>query len=105
MALFRRGKVWWYEFLYAQRRIRESAKTTSKTVAKLAEKNRRRQLEAGFNGIQDRREDRNRTKKEIGRAYLDEYRLRHKSIVYAEYGVGNVSRHLGPMMTVDVTEQ
>ena len=105
MALFKRGDVWWYEFLFARRRIRESAKTTSKTVAKLAEKNRRRELEGGFNGIQDRREERIRTIKEIGRAYLDEYRLRHKSIVYAEYAVGNVTRHLGPMMVVDVTEQ
>jgi len=105
MALFKRGDVWWYEFLFARRRIRESAKTTSKTVAKLAEKNRRRELEGGFNGIQDRREERIRTIKEIGRAYLDEYRLRHKSIVYAEYAVGNVTRHLGPMMAVDVTEQ
>lgn len=58
MALSRRGKVWWYEFLFARRRVRESAKTTSKTVAKLAEQNRRRQLEDGFNGVEDKRRER-----------------------------------------------
>jgi hypothetical protein len=105
MALFKRGKIWWYEFLFARRRVRESAKTTSKTVAKLAEQKRRRQLEDGFNGIEDNRDERIRSLKELGRAYLDDYRLRHKSIVFAEYAVGNVIRHVGAVMAVDVTEQ
>jgi integrase len=105
MALFKRGKIWWYEFLFARRRVRESAKTTSKTVARLAEQKRRRQLEDGFNGVEDNREERIRSIKELGRAYLDDYRLRHKSIVFAEYAVGNVIRHLSALMAVDVTEQ
>jgi hypothetical protein len=37
MSLFKRGKVWWYEFWFAARRVRESSKTTSKTLAKAAE--------------------------------------------------------------------
>src|SRR5262249_7442378 len=37
--------------------------------------------------------------------YLDDYRLRHKAFVFAEYAVGNVVRHLGATMAVDVTEQ
>jgi integrase len=105
MALLRQGKVWWYEFLFARRRVRESAKTTSKTVAKLAEQNRRRQLEDGFNGVEDRRRERIRTIKELGRAYLDDYKLRHKAVTFAEYAVRHVTRHLGPMMAVDVTDK
>jgi integrase len=105
MALFKRGKIWWYEFLFARRRVRESAKTTSKTVARLAEQKRRRQLEDGFNGVEDNREERIRSIKELGHAYLDDYRLRHKSIVFAEYAVGNVIRHVGALMAVDITEQ
>jgi integrase len=105
MALFKRGDTWWYEFLFARRRVRESLKTTSKTVAKQAQQNRRRELERGFNGVEDNREDRIRTIKELGRAYLDDYRVRHKSVVFAEYAVGNVIRHLGAVMTVDATEQ
>ena len=105
MALSKRGNTWWYEFLFARQRIRESAKTTSKTVAKLAEQKRRRELELGFNGVEDRREERIRTVNELGTSYLENYRLRHKAVTFAEYAVGNVTRHLGDLMAVDVTEE
>src|ERR1700730_18519232 len=105
MALFRRGNVWWYEFLFALRRVRESSKTTSKTVAKLAEQNRRRQLEDGFNGVEDKRCERIRSINELGRADFEDYKLRHKAITFAEYAVKHVVRHLGPMMAVDVTDK
>jgi integrase len=105
MALFKRGKIWWYEFLFARRRVRESAKTTSKTVAKLAEQNRRRELEDGFNGVRDQREERIKCMKELGRRYLENYKLRLKGIVFAEYAVGNVIRHLGTVMVVDFTDK
>ena len=104
MALFKRGEVWWYEFLFARRRVRESAKTSSKTVAKQAEKNRRRELERGFNGVDDNREDRVRSIKEIAATYLEQYRLRHKSGVFATYALGHVARHIGASMAVDITE-
>jgi hypothetical protein len=42
MSVFRRGDIWWYEFWFANRRVRESAKTASKTLAKAAEQQRRR---------------------------------------------------------------
>jgi integrase len=105
VALFRRGGTWWYEFLFAQRRVRESAKTTSKTVAKLAEQNRRRQLEDGFNGVEDNRRERVRSIKDLGSTYLDDYKLRHKAVTFAEYSVRNVIRHLGAMMAVDITDK
>jgi len=41
MSLFRRGDVWWYEFWFAGRRIQESSKSISKTVAKLSARARR----------------------------------------------------------------
>src|SRR5271154_4464871 len=105
MALFRRGNIWWYEFLFARRRVRESAKTTSKTVAKQAEQNRRRELERGFNGVEDVREERIRSIKEIAREYLEQYCVRNRSGVYARYAVGHVTRHLGKMMVVDLTDK
>jgi integrase len=105
MALYKRGDIWWYEFQFAQRHIRESAKTTSKTVAKQAEQNRRRELERGFNGVTDVREDRVRSVKEIATGYLEQYCLRNKSRVYARYAVGHVTRHLGKMMVVDITDK
>src|SRR6266446_364000 len=105
MALFRRSNIWWYEFLFAQQRVRESAKTASKTVAKLAEQKRRRQLEDGFNGVEDNRCERIRSVKQLGRAYLEGCKLRHKAVAFAEYAVGHVIRHLGAMMAVDVTNK
>lgn len=51
MATFRRGKVYWFEFVFAGQRIRESSKSRSKSVAIAAERQRRRELEEGFNNI------------------------------------------------------
>src|ERR1035441_1594300 len=103
MALFKRGNTWWYEFIFARRRIRESAKTGSKTVAKQAEQHRRRQLEKGFNGLEDNREDRVKSVNEVAKDYLEDYYLRHQSGVFARYALGNVTRLLGKEMVVDVT--
>jgi integrase len=55
MSVYKRGGVWWYEFSFANSRIRESAKTKSKTVARKARDARRRELEDGFNGIKKSR--------------------------------------------------
>jgi hypothetical protein len=41
----RQSRVWWYEFWVGGRRIRESARTTRKTVAIEAENRRRAALE------------------------------------------------------------
>ena len=105
MGLFKRDNVWWYEFLFARRRVRESARTTSKTVAKQAEQNRRRELERGFNGVQDVREDRIRSVKDVSAEYLEQYCLRKKSGVFARYAVRHLNEHLGRTMVVDVAEK
>ena len=51
--LYQRGKekTWWYRFRFGGRIVHESAKTQSKTVAREAEKQRRRQLEESWNQI------------------------------------------------------
>ena len=54
MSLYRRGRTWWFEFEFDGARIRESARTTSKTIAKQAEQQRRRELELGINGLTKR---------------------------------------------------
>jgi integrase len=104
MALFRRGEIWWYKFYFAGRLIRESSKSTSKTVAKEAEKQRRRELEAGFNNITEMRQQRIRSLREIIDEYLDGYRLRYRSATFAEYALGHVARMLGAKLVVDIDE-
>jgi integrase len=51
VSVYKRGDVWWYKFRFAGQLIRESSKSESKTVARDAERARRRELEESFNRI------------------------------------------------------
>jgi integrase len=104
MAVYKRGDVWWYKFRFANRMIRESAKTGSKTVAKDAEQKRRRELEEAYNNLSDRREQRVQTVKQVAESYLADYKLRHRSGVFAEYAMGHLNRLLGNAMQVDISD-
>jgi len=55
MSVYKRGDVCWYKFRFAGQVIRESSKSGSKTVAKEAERARRRQLEESWNHIKRRK--------------------------------------------------
>jgi integrase len=105
LSLFQRGDIWWYEFWFAGRRIRESSKSESKTVAKSAEKNRRRELEEGFNNVSDVRRERVRPVGEIADEFFEEYKLRlPQSATFAEYAIGHIKRLVGDKMLVDMNE-
>ena len=104
MSVYKRGDVWWYKFRFANRPIRESAKTPSKTVAKDAEKRRRRELEEGYNDIADNRDERVQAVAKVAAAYLEGYKLKHRAVAFAEYAIGHVVRHLGGKMLVDVSD-
>jgi len=56
--VYRRGKqrFWWYRFRFGGRIVHESTKTTSKTLAVQAERQRRRELEESWNHVGGRRE-------------------------------------------------
>ena len=49
--LYKRGNVWWYRIKFHGSEVRESAGTSSKTVARKIEFARRRELEEGAGGI------------------------------------------------------
>ena len=50
MSLYKRGEVWWYKFRFGGGQvIRETSKSESRTVAKEAERSRRREMEESFN--------------------------------------------------------
>lgn len=75
----KKSDVWWYEFIYAGKRIRESAKTTRKTVAKEAEKNRRLELERAMAGLPvEAPENRIRTVSESLKQYAATYAVNHR---------------------------
>jgi hypothetical protein len=52
--VYKRGGIYWYKFLFQGQLIRESAKTNSKTIAREAERARRRDLELAVNRISRR---------------------------------------------------
>jgi hypothetical protein len=104
MAVFPRGKTWWYKFYFAGQFIRESSKSTSKTVAKNAETQRRRELEQGFNNVPKRRENRVRQLRDLAEEYLADYRLRFRGVTFAEYAIGHVVRLVGDALVIDIDE-
>ncbi len=106
MSLFQRGDVWWYEFWFAGRRIQESSKSLSKTVAKASEQRRRRELAEGYNSFEDVRHERVRTVNEIATDFLASYKLRNpQSAVFATYAVRHLQRVIGDRMLVEVSVQ
>ena len=95
ISVFKRGNTWWYKFYFAGRFVRESAKSTSKTVAKKAERQRRRDLEEAYNNVSDTREQRVQTVGQKAHEYLEDYKLRHRSATFAEYAIGHITRFVG----------
>jgi integrase len=107
MAVFKRGETYWYEFIFAGKRIRESARTRSKTVAKEAEKDRRRSLERTLAGLPaEKREDRIQTVSDLLKRYLAHYGLNHRarSIAFAHGRLAHVQRLMANTVLPDLTE-
>jgi integrase len=56
MSTYKRGGVWWFRFKFQGQTIRESSKSGSRTIARDAERARRRELEVGINRLGPRRD-------------------------------------------------
>src|SRR5579872_1678808 len=54
MSVFKRGEVYWFKFRFQGQEIRESTHSKSKTIAREAERARRRELEVAVNRIPKR---------------------------------------------------
>ena len=106
MSVYKRGNVWWYKFYFANKLIRDSAKTSSKTLAREAEKKRRRELEDGYNNLT--KNDRNKRVQSVRKAaisYLADYKVRHPKSFngFARYAVRHLVEHLGDKLLIEVT--
>ncbi len=99
------SESWWYDFVFAGRRYREPAKTASKTLAKEAEKKRRRELEEGFNNVATPKKERVQTLADVATPYLEDYKVKHRSATFAEYAIGHVTRLLGKHMLIEITDK
>ena len=55
MAVYKRGKVWWYKFTWSGEQIRESTKQSNKRVAEQMEATHKTSLAKGEVGIRERK--------------------------------------------------
>ena len=55
MAVYKRGRVWWYRFTWNGRAIRESTKQTNKRVAEQIEAAHKTSLAKGEVGIREKK--------------------------------------------------
>jgi hypothetical protein len=97
--------VWWYEFVYAGQRIRESAKTTRKTIAVEAEKQRRLALERARAGLlAEDLKTRIQTVRRALAAYKKTYPVNHrpKSVQLVKERSVHLERLLGALMPQDL---
>jgi integrase len=107
MAVYKRGGVYWYEFIFAGKRVRESAKTASKTIAKECEKSYRRALERSLAGLPaERPADRIKSVDDVVKPYLDHYEINHreKSVAFAKGRLTHARRLLGGVLLPELTE-
>jgi integrase len=101
------SKVIWYEFIFAGKRIRESAKTTRRTIATEAEKRRKLELERAYAGLPTEKASlRIRTVADALKSYREQYSVNHreKSIVWVKDRTVATERILGSALIPDLTE-
>ncbi len=100
--VYKRGDVWWYEFIFAGRRVRESAKTSRKTIAIESERNRRLELEKTLSGMPvEKRENRINSVSDVVKQYQKHYDQGHRpqSVLFSKGRLAHVLRLLGSALT------
>jgi hypothetical protein len=103
MSLYRRGDVWWYKFRFAGQVVRETSKSASRTVAKEAERSRRRELEESYNRI-----SKPRTAQLFSTAAETWLRtkiahLSPRSVIIERANLKHLNPYFGKMLLCDVT--
>ncbi len=103
MSVFKRGKVWWYEFVFEGQRIQQSSKSRTKQVAIDAERIKRNELAGRHNNIPVRHKPVNfrtaaKTWKEGNRAHWSDANIRIQT-----YSIKHLSERFGKMLLTDIT--
>jgi integrase len=103
MSVYRRGDVWWYKFRFAGQMIRETSKSSSKTLAKDAERTRRRELESGFNRIE--RQQLAQLFSIAAENWLKSKRahLAPRSVIIEQSNLKHLNPHFGRMLICDIS--
>lgn len=119
MALFRptymdkktgekkQSAMWWIDFTIGDKRIRQSAETTRKTIALEVEKKLRLELERSYAGLPSEPAQRRvSTVGELVQKYLGDYHINHRpqSVAFARNRLAHVRRLLGALLMPSLTE-
>jgi hypothetical protein len=104
MALFRYPgkKTWWYEFHLAGQKVRESAKTRSKEIARRAEAARRRQMEEGYHGLKKRAAPRLFSAAPDEWLTLKKPTISERSCVIEQANLKHLFPEFGPLLITDI---
>jgi integrase len=103
-----KSSVWWFKFRFGGRLIRESARTTRKTIAVEAERRRKLELERAFAGIPaEEPVKRIQTVSDVLKAYRANYPVNHrpKSVEVVENRSAHLERLLGNVLLPDLTQE
>lgn len=105
MSTFKRGSIWWYEFVIRGQRVRESTGSESKTLAVKAERQRRRELEECANGVRVSR--RPVLFPAAAREWIsaNQARWSKANIAIQSYNLKHLSAYFGGMLLADITPQ
>ena len=101
-VLYRRGRTWWWRIKFAGNVFRESAKTSSKEIARRAELKRRRELEESYHGLKKRQAP--QTLKAASAAWLEMKRptLAPKSYLIEKTNLTHLLPILGQKFLTDI---
>ena len=103
--IYKRGNRYWYKFKFLGKWIYGNPHTTSATVARRAERNKRQELERGYNGLNSNEQAlRIQTLEEAIAAFLSDSQKRKKATTYSyeEHALRHVTRLMGDMMRIEV---
>ena len=107
MAVYERNGNWYFEFVFDGQRIREAAKTTRKTIALEAEKQKRLSLERARSGLPtENLKVRSRTVARTLEAFKKAYPVDHrqKGTQLITERSAHLQRLLGSLLPQDLTE-
>jgi integrase len=105
MGVFKRGEMWWYEFVFRGQRVRESTGSESKTLAIKSERQRRRELEESANGVRAAR--RPVLFPVAAREWMAVNRARwsKSNISIQNFNLKHLSAYFGSMLLADISPQ
>jgi Phage integrase, N-terminal SAM-like domain len=104
--IYKRGKggIYWFRFRFGGRFVHESARTTSKTIAREGERQRRRELETKWNHIE--RRSLPPTFARAGSAWLEAEKPHLAERTYEIYDVAvrcHLTPSFGPQLICDIS--